>query len=94
MESKDCGPVAGAAGPVTSGDTVNEPGHFAADEVLSEEMATILRAKTPTERLGMALQSWTFLRDLIRRTAAHQHPEWTQEQLDRHVAERMSCGTG
>ena len=37
------------------------------DEVLSEAMAEILRAKTPAERLSMALRSWTFLRDLIRR---------------------------
>ena len=65
-----------------------------ADEVLSDEMAAILRTKTPTERLQMALDSWTFIRDLIRSTAAELHPEWTQEELDRHVAERMSRGTG
>ena len=63
------------------------------DEVLSDEMAEILRAKTPAERLRMALQSWTFLRDLIRRTAAQQHPDWTEQELDRHVAQRMSSGT-
>lgn len=64
------------------------------DEVVSDAMAAILRTKTPGERLAMALQSWTFLRDLIRRTAAHQHPEWSAEELDRHVAQRMSRGTG
>jgi len=62
------------------------------DEVLSEPMAAILRCKTPTERLAMALKSWTFLRDLIRRTAAVQHPEWSQAELDRHVAARMLDG--
>ena len=64
------------------------------DEVLGEPMAAILRTKTPTERLAMALKSWTFLRDLIRRTAAVQHPEWSQAELDRHVAERMLRGAG
>jgi hypothetical protein len=59
------------------------------DEVLCEPMVVILRTKTPTERLGMALKSWTFLRDLIRRTAALQHPEWSEAEIDRHVAWRM-----
>ena len=62
------------------------------DEVLSDAMAAILRTKTPVERLAMALKSWTFLRDLIRRTAAVQHPEWSQAQLDHHVAGRMLRG--
>jgi hypothetical protein len=62
------------------------------DEVLSEPMAAILRTKTPTERLSMALKSWTFLRDLIRRTAKLQHPEWSQAEIDRHVAWRMMLG--
>jgi hypothetical protein len=62
------------------------------DEVLSAPMAAILRTKTPAERLAMALTSWTFLRDLIRRTAALQHPEWSQTELDRHVAGRMLRG--
>ena len=63
------------------------------DEVLSEPMAAILRTKTPAERLAMALKSWTFLRDLMRRTAASQNPEWSQAEIDRHVAGRMMGGT-
>jgi len=63
------------------------------DEVLSEPMAAILRAKTPAERLAMALRSWTFIRNMIRRTAAHQHPEWSDGEVERHVAQRMSHGT-
>ena len=62
------------------------------DEVLSDSLAAILRTKTPAERLAMALGSWRFLRDLIRRTAAQQHPEWSEAELDRHVARRMSHG--
>jgi hypothetical protein len=62
------------------------------DEVLSAPLAAILRTKTPAERLSMALKSWTFLRDLIRRTAALQHPEWSQVEIDRHVAGRMLRG--
>lgn len=62
------------------------------DEVLSDELAAILRTKTPAERLAMALDSWTFIRDLMRRTAGAQHPEWTEAELDRHVAQRMLHG--
>ncbi len=62
------------------------------DEVVSDAMVAILRTKTPAERLSMALSSWKFLRDLIRRTAALQHPEWSQAKLDHHVAGRMLGG--
>ena len=64
------------------------------DEVVCDEMAAILRAKTPAERLTIAFGMWRFARDLIRRVAAKQHPDWSDEYLDRHVAERMSRGTG
>jgi len=62
------------------------------DEVLSDEMAEILRAKTPAERLAIAFDMWSFAQQLIRRTARAMHPEWTDEELDRHVASRMSHG--
>jgi hypothetical protein len=62
------------------------------DDVLSDQMAAILRTKTPTERLAMALNTWTFLRNQIRRAARAQHPEWSEAELDRHVARRMSHG--
>jgi hypothetical protein len=62
------------------------------DEVLSDEMAEILRAKTPAERLAIAFDMWSFAQQLIRRTARFQHPEWTDKELDRHVASRMSNG--
>lgn len=62
------------------------------DEVLDERMVAILRSKTPAERLEMAFAMWRFARDLIRRTAAREHPEWTEDELTRHVAQRMSHG--
>jgi hypothetical protein len=68
------------------------PPHTLTDDLLSDQMAAILRTRTPTERLAMALRSWSFIRDLIRRTAAHQHPEWSATELSRHVAQRMSHG--
>jgi hypothetical protein len=64
------------------------------DEVLDDRMAAILRSKTPAERLAIAFGMWSFARQLIRQTAARQHPEWTGQELDRHVAQRMAHGTG
>ncbi len=63
------------------------------DEVLNDKMAAILRAKTPTERLAIAFDMRGFARDLILRTARAEHLDWTDAELNRHVARRMSHGT-
>jgi hypothetical protein len=65
---------------------------FFTDEVLDDRLAAVLRAKSPAERLAIAFHMWAFARDLIWRTAARQHPEWSEEKLARHVAGRMSHG--
>jgi hypothetical protein len=62
------------------------------DEVVSDEMAVILRNKTPAERLKIAFGMWKFARELIARRARAEHPEWSEAELDRHVAHRMSHG--
>lgn len=62
------------------------------DEILSDELAAVLRAKTPAERLAMAFEMWRFARELIERTARRQHPEWSEEELRMHVSARMSHG--
>jgi hypothetical protein len=62
------------------------------DEILSDEMAAILRTKTAAERLQIAFDMWDFAQHLIRRSAQAQHPEWTQAELEHHVARRMSHG--
>ncbi len=56
-------------------------------------MVVIRCTKTPAERLKMAFDCWTARRDGIRQTTKEQHPEWTEEELNRHVAERMSRET-
>jgi Rv0078B-related antitoxin len=71
---------------------INEPKRTFTDEVLSDEMAAILRVKTPAERLQIAFGMWSFAQKLIRRTAHAEHPEWTDAELERHVAHRMSHG--
>jgi hypothetical protein len=71
---------------------MNEPKRTFTDEVLSDEMAAILRAKTPAERLQIAFSMWSFAQQMIRRTARGEHPEWSEAELECHVAHRMSYG--
>ncbi len=62
------------------------------DEVLDDRMAAILRSKTPAQRLAIAFDMWPFARITIRRNLARQHPEWSEAELVREVARRMSHG--
>jgi hypothetical protein len=62
------------------------------DEVLSDDMAAVLRGKSPDQRLAIGFGMWRFARQLIERTSRAQHPEWTEAELERHVAQRMSHG--
>ena len=61
-------------------------------EVMSDEMAAILRAKTPVERLAIANRMWCFARDMIRANLERDHPDWAQEQIQRETARRLSHG--
>ena len=63
------------------------------DEILSDDMAAILRDKSTAERLAIASGMWRFARQLIERTTKTQHPEWTDTELQSHVSRRMSHGT-
>jgi hypothetical protein len=63
------------------------------DVVLDDEMAEILRAKTAAERLVLMGQLWDFAARVVRDMARAQHPDWTEDELTKHVARRMSHGT-
>jgi hypothetical protein len=62
------------------------------DEIISDEMAAVLRAKTPAERFRIACGMWDFARQLIERSSRRKHPEWTDADLKAHVIRRMSHG--
>jgi hypothetical protein len=55
-------------------------------------MAAILRSKTPAERLAIAFRMWSFARNMIRCIVAREHPEWSEAEVAREVARRMSHG--
>ena len=61
-------------------------------EILDDAMANILRRKTPVERLAIANGMWKFARDMLRASLAREHPDWTEDELNRMVARRLSHG--
>ena len=62
------------------------------DEVVSDEMAAILRAKTPAERLAIVFGMWRSAQRMIFYSTKQKHPEWTDEEIQRHTARRTSHG--
>jgi hypothetical protein len=61
-------------------------------EVMDDVMVPVLRAKTPAERLAIAHGMWLSARDMLRSILRGQHPDWTEEQVNRETARRLSHG--
>ena len=61
-------------------------------DMIDDAMADILRQKTPAERLAVANGMWRFARDMLQATIARQHPDWSEEEVNRLVARRLSHG--
>jgi hypothetical protein len=61
-------------------------------ECVDEDMAAVLRQKSPAERLEIAAGLWRFARDLIQRLLREEHPDWTDAQINAEVARRLSHG--
>lgn len=61
-------------------------------EIVDERVAEILRKKTPAERLAIADGLWRFARDMTRAIIAREHPDWSEDEIRRQVARRMSHG--
>lgn len=62
-------------------------------EVVDEEVAAILRTKTPAERIAMAAAAHRTARAIFTARVQSQHPDWTDEQVQREVARRLTRGT-
>jgi hypothetical protein len=61
-------------------------------EVVDDDMATILRSKTGAERLAMASDLFASARRMIASHLAAEHPDWTDEQVQRETSRRISHG--
>jgi hypothetical protein len=61
-------------------------------ESVDDELAAVLRAKSPAERLRIAFGLWSMARDVILGALRKEHPEWTEEQIGKALARRLSHG--
>jgi hypothetical protein len=62
-------------------------------EILDPEMVRMWQAKSPAERLAIANGMWRSARDMMRNLVRAEHPERSEDQVRRGVAERSSRGT-
>lgn len=61
-------------------------------EMVDDQMAEILRRKTPAQRLAIAFDMWNFAYQLVHSQVKATHLEWTAAQVQRETARRMSHG--
>lgn len=59
-------------------------------EVMDPMVVEIMRKKTPLERLTIAFEMWDSARAMIQSNLRRQHPDWTEDQVQREIARRMS----
>lgn len=61
-------------------------------ESVDDDLAAILRSKSPAERLRIASGMWRMARDLITGVLRAEHADWSEEQIREAVARRLSHG--
>jgi hypothetical protein len=61
-------------------------------EVVDENVATILRRKTPAQRLEMAFAMWRSAHAMLTAMLERIHPDWSDEDVASEVARRLSHG--
>ncbi len=61
-------------------------------EIIDDQMADILRQKNEVERLEIAARLWQSAREIVEGAIKTNHPDWSEEQVDREIAHRMSHG--
>lgn len=61
-------------------------------EVIDDVMARVYAAKTGAERLAIASGMFASARRMILSHLRTEHPDWTEEQVRREAARRLSHG--
>jgi hypothetical protein len=59
---------------------------------LDDDMVRILQGMTPAQRLAIAHGMWRSARDMLTNLTRAEHPDWSDEQVGREVARRLSHG--
>ncbi len=63
-------------------------------EVVHPRVATALRAKSGSERLRLAHESWELARERLSAFFAATHPDWDAARIARGVARRLLGDSG
>jgi hypothetical protein len=63
-------------------------------EVIDDEMARVLRAKTGAERLRIASGMYAAARRMLSSSLAAEHPDWDPRRVIEETARRLSHGAG
>ncbi len=61
-------------------------------EVVDDEMARVLRAKTGAERLQIAFGLYSSARRMLLSALRAEHPDWDDDRIRREAARRLSHG--
>jgi len=61
-------------------------------EMVDEDMARILRAKSGAERLKIASDMFSSARRMLASHLASEHPDWDDERIQRETSRRISHG--
>ncbi|MFG0330135.1 MAG: hypothetical protein ACF8PN_09585 [Phycisphaerales bacterium] len=61
-------------------------------EMVDDAVIEVLRGKSPAERLAIVDNLWRFAQRLIRSSVKRDHPDWSDEQVARETARRISNG--
>lgn len=62
-------------------------------EVIDDATVAMLQAKTPAERMLMVSEAHRTVRVLMAAGERLRHPDWTEAEIARAVAERLLHGT-
>ena len=63
-------------------------------EVMDDQMAAVLRAKSGAERLQIAFEMFESARRMLTGMLRADHPDWSEERLRQAVARRLAHDSG
>lgn len=61
-------------------------------DIIDNAMASVLREKTEAERLAIAHGMWRSARTMLWNILRSEHPDWSDAQVQRETARRLSHG--
>ena len=61
-------------------------------EIISDQLAEILRRKTVAQRLRGVDAFWISARSILRASIRFSHPQWSNNEVNREIARRISNG--